>query len=79
MRPDEVSSRQELATFLEDLHEKLVKGPIVANHELPAFISGAAGWTSDLEGYFRDRGEPVPTEPTWSLVASIFEAATVYE
>jgi hypothetical protein len=32
-----------------------------------------------LEGYFSNRGEQIPEEPSWSLIATIFAAAAVYE
>ncbi|WP_425474396.1 DUF7660 family protein [Saccharopolyspora hirsuta] len=32
-----------------------------------------------MDGYFAQRGESAPAEPTWSLVATIFRAALVCE
>lgn len=51
----------------------------IENRELHAFLEGAAGWTADMDGYFQNRGEDTPAQPTWALVAKIFTAARVYE
>lgn len=78
--PWEVESRSDLATFLEQLAERARSSPqSIPNLELSFYLSGAAGWTSDMHGYFLNRGESVPDEPTWALVAAVFAAAAVYE
>lgn len=80
MTPDEVTGRHELAAFLTDLLVQVeASPPTIPNSTLAEFLSGAAGWVEDLDGYFLNRGEPVPDQPTWSLVAAIFAAAAVYE
>jgi hypothetical protein len=38
-----------------------------------------AAWIADSPGYFKNRGEPVPTQPTWGLVAQMLYAAHLYE
>ena len=78
--PTGVTSREKLSEFLSALARRVDDGSIdLENPSTSRFIEAAAGWTSDLEGFFMNRGEPVPEMPTWSLVASIFLAATVYE
>ena len=78
--PLSVRTRQELSEFLSDLAQRAEAGTIdVEDRSVSGYIEAAAGWTADLEGYFMNRGEPVPEAPSWSLVASIFLAATVYE
>lgn len=32
-----------------------------------------------MDGYFRNRGGEVPEQPSWSLIAAMLRAATVYE
>jgi hypothetical protein len=32
-----------------------------------------------MEGYFKNRGEAVPEQPTWKTLAQILCAAKVYE
>jgi hypothetical protein len=42
-------------------------------------MDAMAAWVRDTPGYFINRGEPVPEEPSWSLFAQIILAATAYE
>jgi predicted transcriptional regulator len=78
--PSTIRSRNDLSEFLGELARRVDSGSIeIDNPSASHFIEAAAGWTADLEGFFLNRGETVPEEPSWSLVASIFLAATVYE
>lgn len=78
--PSTVRSREELSRFLAELGRRTTAGDIdLENFSTTGYIGAAAGWTADLEGFFMNRGEPVPDEPSWSLVALIFLAATIYE
>jgi hypothetical protein len=78
--PSKVHSREDLAYFLGELARRVSKGtPEIENRSLPSYLEAAAGWVADMHGYFNNRGEPEPATPDWSLVASIFLAATVYE
>jgi hypothetical protein len=38
-----------------------------------------AAWVDDIDGYFRNRGEAVPVQPTWKTLGQILLAAKVYE
>ena len=33
----------------------------------------------DMDGYFQNRGEPVPSQPSWRLVREPAYAAKIYE
>jgi hypothetical protein len=78
--PSRVASRTELAAFLDDLAGRVTDAPEnIPNADVAAFLHSASGWVSDMDGYFENRGESIPVEPTWGLVASIFAAALVYE
>ena len=78
--PTRVHSRDDLAEFLEELARRASTGSHeVENRSLPSYLEAAAGWVADMHGYFNNRGESTPSTPDWSLVASIFLAATVYE
>lgn len=80
MTPNEVTNRLELVAFLEQLLAQVRDSPhSVPNSTLADFLSGASGWVGDMDGYFLNRGEPLPDQPSWSLVAAIFAAAVVYE
>ncbi|MBM4779663.1 MAG: hypothetical protein GQE15_18315 [Archangiaceae bacterium] len=49
------------------------------NAEVDSFLLAAASWVEDMDGYYENRGEPVPKEPSWHVVADIFQAAKTYE
>ena len=75
-----VSSRLELAAFLDRLAYSLENDPEDwDNDTLATFIRGWAGWVKGMDGYFLNRGEEVPTVPSWSLIAHMTLAARVYE
>lgn len=80
MRPHEVATREDLVVLPGELASNLRRSPeAFPNAELAAYLDGASGWVNDMEGYFLNRGEAVPIEPSWALVASIFVAAANYE
>jgi len=50
------------------------------NITLADFLSAVHGFTGDIEGYYKNRGETVDlSQPSWSLFATILMAARVYE
>ena len=77
---DQVSSRLELAEFLEVLGKRVADKPTeIENITLASFIDAAAAWGRDMDGYFTNQGLQTPHEPSWSLVAAIFDTAVFYE
>lgn len=78
--PTAVRSREDLAQFLNELALRARRERIsIENVDAASFINAAAGWVGDLPGFFANRDERMPDPPSWSLIASIFMAATVYE
>ena len=51
----------------------------VENQDLGAYLEALAAWVEDMDGYFRNRGEPIPTQPSWQLLGEMLAAARVYE
>ncbi|MEU6393923.1 hypothetical protein [Streptomyces sp. NPDC046939] len=49
------------------------------NQSLDHYLEALSAWTDDMDGYFRNRGEPIPDRPDWSLIASMLRAACFYE
>jgi hypothetical protein len=49
------------------------------NADLGRFLDGLAGFLADLDGYFARRGQQVPDQPSWGLLAATLIAATGYE
>lgn len=49
------------------------------NAEVDSFLLAAASWVEDMDGYYENTGRPAPQEPSWAVVADIFQAAKTYE
>lgn len=78
---DEIRSREDLVRFLRDLHAKLSDGadPAWEDRTLPQYLEAAAAWIEDMPGYYENRGESPPDQPSWRTIAQIFAAARTYE
>jgi hypothetical protein len=79
-RSDIVNSRDEFVLFVRSLLNDLrMNESRWDNRELGTFLEALAAWTEDMDGYYQNRGEPVPREPSWQLLADMLAAARVYE
>lgn len=77
---EDVTTREDLADFIRGLREDLAENAEQSeNPDLDRYLEALGAVVEDLEGRFMNRGEAVPTEPSWRLVAEILDAATVYE
>lgn len=75
-----VQSRSDLVEFVRQLHAHLRQAPERwENRDLNAYLESLAAWLEDIDGYFKGRGEPVPDSPSWSLIAQMLQAASIYE
>lgn len=73
-------TREELVSFLDQLADSYLDEPERwENADLVSFLRAWSAWLDDMDGYFVSRGEPVPSEPSWQLVAQMLLAARVYE
>ncbi|HUR23539.1 MAG TPA: hypothetical protein VMZ73_06675 [Acidimicrobiales bacterium] len=78
--PASVQSRQELVAFITGLGQDLMANEAAwENSTLERYLEALAGWTSDMDGWFSNRKEVEPDQPTWSLVAQMLLAASMYE
>lgn len=76
--PDAVHTRADLIAFVQALARSCAESEI-ENPTTPAYLGAVAAWTEDMDGFFENTGRPVPTTPSWSLIAHILLAATHYE
>lgn len=73
-------TREQFAGFLDRLADSLVEEPEDwENEKLERFLRAWSVWVVDMDGYFLNRGETAPREPTWQLMAQMLLAARVYE
>lgn len=76
MDPEDVLSKADLVRFLAQMSARVDS---FDNQDLGEFLESASGWLADMDGYFKNRGEPLPENPNWSLFASIIAAGAIYE
>jgi hypothetical protein len=80
MNAEEVRSRQDLVLFLDEFAAAARVGQVpVENTDSVELLEAASRWVQDMDGFFLNRGEEVPTSPTWQLIAMVFAASSVYE
>lgn len=79
-RADEQMTRANLSGFLEQLADSYIEQPEKwENNSIEDFLRAWSAWLTDMDGYFKNRGEEVPTEPSWQLIAQMLLAARIYE
>ena len=49
------------------------------NKTLPDYLEAIIAWTEDMEGYYINNDLRIPTDVSWSVMADILQAASVYE
>jgi hypothetical protein len=80
MTPEDVSTREDLARFIAELGAEVGSNRgRWENAELPRYLEALAAWVADMGGYFRNQEQVEPSEPSWSLIAQMLRAATLYE
>lgn len=80
MEADDVRTREDLEAFLTELAESARTHPeSIENIDLPTYLEAASGWVADMDGWFRNQGLPTPDQPSWTIIAQILSAATLYE
>lgn len=74
----EVRSREEFVEVIRALSQAArIRNPERTNLDVPTYLEALSAWTNDMDGWFANEGRPVP-EASWSLFATILEAALVY-
>jgi hypothetical protein len=76
-----VATREDLRRLVAQMHSDFVESGVLEweNATLERFLEAMAAYLGDLDGYFRNRGESVPDQPDWHLVALLLVAASGYE
>ncbi|MFF6995640.1 hypothetical protein ACFY93_11850 [Streptomyces sp. NPDC008313] len=80
MSPDQVGSREDLASFVRLLHRDCAEdGDAWENGDLAGFLEALAAWIDDAGGWYRNACRELPADADWSFFARALRAATVYE
>ncbi len=75
-----IQSREDLVAFVRALRVQLQHSPEEwENRDLPSFLEALAAWVADMEGYYQNRGESIPRQPSWKVLGEMLSAAKVYE
>jgi hypothetical protein len=76
-----VATREDLRRLVAQMHADFVESGVLEweNATLERFLEAMARYLGDLDGYFHNRGESVPDQPDWHLVALLLVAASGYE
>jgi hypothetical protein len=76
MNPDLVETRADLVAFVDEMSRETSGWE---NNTLDVFLEALSGWVADMDGWSANNDRPVPTVPTWGLIAQMLAAATEYE
>jgi hypothetical protein len=75
-----ISSREDFVDFVHalicDLEENYNDWE---NPSLERYLDALAAWVKDMDGYYQNRGEPMPQQPNWRMLGEILAAARMYE
>ncbi len=80
IRLSKIESREDFATFVDELKAALESGEVPwENRQVPSYLDALAACASSLEGRYANRGETLPDNPTWKMLAELIWAAAIYE
>jgi hypothetical protein len=75
-----ISSKDALADFVAELRSDLeTSGDSWENPTLDRYLEAMEAWIRDMDGYYKNSGQPVPESPSWRTLADILYAAKIYE
>lgn len=75
-----IVTRHDLARFVRLLGQDHTHSPDNwAHQDIASYLEAMSAWIEDMDGFFENRGQTVPSQPTWKLVGEILLAASVYE
>jgi len=79
-RIDAIKTREDLASFIEELGRDLDTDPNGwENPDLPRFLDALAAWTRAMDACCQNQGKAAPTSPEWKTFAEMLVAARMYE
>ncbi|MFA5906428.1 MAG: hypothetical protein WC836_21045 [Desulfobacula sp.] len=77
---EKIKTRQDFACFLRALKKDYSENPSSwENTDIGAFLAAMASWVEDMDGFYINKGLPVPEIPDWKVVADIFMGGKIYE
>lgn len=78
--PENIATKEDLVKYIQALaNESSSASKDWENEDLPSFLEAMAAWIEDMDGYYQNRREPTPSQPSWKTIGEILKAATIYE
>jgi hypothetical protein len=75
-----IRSRADFVSFVHVLRQQLGDHPDWwENADLESFLDALSRWVEDMDGYYRNAAQPIPTQPSWKVLGDILMAAATYE
>ncbi len=75
-----VETREEFVEFTRAFYDDYRRGgKDWENTDLESFFEALAACADDMCGYYENRGEPVPTQPTWKTFVNLLMCARIYD
>ena len=79
-RVEAIETRTDLVIFIAALRRGLdIEQDSWENSTLESYLEALQAVLQDWPGRCRNRGEAVPAQPTWRLIAELLLAASIYE
>ncbi|MFW9928718.1 MAG: hypothetical protein ACFFD1_04955 [Candidatus Thorarchaeota archaeon] len=77
---EKIQTRQDFIYFLRDLKKDYSENfPSWENRDIEAFLEAMASWVEDMDGFYVNKGLPVPEKPDWKVLADILMGGKLYE
>lgn len=79
-RINNIKSKEELIEFLEFLSkDRYTKEDEWNNTTIEDYLAAISSWIEDMEGYYKNSNQPMPSSENWSFIATLFYVGKIYE
>jgi len=77
---EKIQTRQDFISFLRGLKKDYLENlSSWENRDIGAFLEAMASWVEDMDGFYVNKGLPVPEKPDWKVLADILMGGKLYE
>lgn len=75
-----IKTRADLAIFIKALALDFANNPSSwENKHIDEFLEALSAWTEDMDGFYLNKGKPIPNEANWKMIGQMLLAAKYYE
>lgn len=75
-----IKTREDFAKFVNTLLKFREENPTLwLNNTLGSYLNGIEMFSYDLEGYYKNKSIPLPSQPSWKMFAEVLRAAVIYD